>query len=65
MSFRFREFRVYNDAKIWIRQVFKLTSQIRTLRQFELATQINEIVANSESLAKQLGSFKKVLSGKP
>ena len=116
MSFRFREFRVYKDAKIWIGQIFKLTSQIRSKRQFELASQIeraaisvilniaegsdrgsdkdfnrfldislgslneviagldivldqkfitsiqfNEILNNSEILARQLGAFKKAL----
>ena len=39
MSFRFRNFRVYQDAKIWIKYIFRLTFKIKRLRYFELASQ--------------------------
>lgn len=119
MSFRFREFRVYKDAKLWMIQITKITFQIKKAKCFELACQIeraaisvimniaegsdrgsdkdfnrfldialgslneviagldialtqklitniqfNEILDSSESLAKQLGAFKKALSRK-
>lgn len=40
MSFRFREFRVYQEAKLWATMVFKLTAQIRRAKWFELSCQV-------------------------
>lgn len=40
MSFRFREFRVYQDAQVWIKNIFKLTIIIRNQKYFELSSQV-------------------------
>lgn len=116
MSFRFRNFKVYEDAQDWIKTIFLLSFKIRKAKYFELTSQIqraaisvvmniaegsdrgsdkdfnrfldislgslneviagldialrfslispkefNDILSLSESLAKQLGGFKKHL----
>ena len=40
MSFRFREFRVYQSAQIWIKNIFIVTVLIRNQKYFELSSQI-------------------------
>ena len=40
MSFRFREFRVYKESKIWIKDIFVISKEIRYKKYFELASQI-------------------------
>lgn len=40
MSFRFREFRVYQNSLSWIETIFKLTHTIQNQRYFELSNQI-------------------------
>ena len=40
MSFRFREFPVYKDAKIWLIDVYNLANQIKNKKYFDLAGQI-------------------------
>lgn len=40
MSFRFRKFKVYADAQVWIKEIFVIASRVRKARYFELSSQI-------------------------
>jgi four helix bundle protein len=41
MSFRFRKFKVYDDAQDWLKIIFQLTLGLKRAKMFELSNQID------------------------